>query len=250
MSGAKLGGLVTLLSAMTLLMAFGACSALAEFGSKWLVLTSGEATKTAEELPVTLKGELPTGGKLALVAKIGGLKIEMTCTAAEVIGMKLEGEGNIPAGGKLKLAGCKIFLNGAENKPCEPHTKGATAGTVETAKLRGDLGLHPLKNEKGEIIAFHGPIRIEPEVGLTLMIVLMGEGCTIGEEGVIFGTLYFKDSEGSIETHRVKHSIEEGAGSSVLMFGEKAENMAQLNGNVLLSLSGAHSGLKWGGMIG
>lgn len=242
--------IATLLGALTLLIALYAGSARAETGAKWLVLTSGEAVKTAEELPVTLKGELPAGSKLILIAKFAGVKDEVSCTAAELIGMKLEGEGSIPAGGKLKLAGCKIFLNGAESKPCEPHTKGAPAGTLETTKLRGDLGLHPLKNEKGEVIALHGPIRIEPEVGLKLVIVLMGEECAMGEEGLIAGTLYFKDSEGSIETHRVKHSIEEGPGSSVLMFGEKAENLVHIAGSMLLSLGGTHSGLKWSGMIG
>src|SRR6185503_7988803 len=97
----------------------------------WLVLTSAGVTKTTSELSVELKGELEGSTKEALLSKILGIKIEKTCTGVTLVGMKLEGEGNIAPGGKLKFTGCKLFLNGEESTECTPHTSGAPIGTIE-----------------------------------------------------------------------------------------------------------------------
>lgn len=172
--------------------------------------------------------------------------------------MKLEGESEISAGTKLKFTGCKIFLNGVESGVCVPHTTGAPPGTLETNRLKGDLGLHFLKdakgefirNEKGEII-LHGPIKLTPETGETYMVMELGSGeCSIGDKVPIIGTFYGHDAEGSIETHRTSHLLEEGPGTAVWVISKTEEHKVILDGSVLLTLTGVHAGLKWGGMIG
>jgi hypothetical protein len=247
----------TLISAVTLFLLVNVTGAFAEAGSRWLILTSIETIKTTEELPVSLTGEMV--GKETLLTKLVGVKFEKTCSAVEITGLKLEGESSIAPGAKLKFTGCKIFINGVESKVCIPHTSGAPAGTLETNKLRGDLGLHPLKNAKGEFIKnekgeiiLHGPIRLDPEAGETYMTLELGTGeCSVGEKVPILGTFYAHDVEGGgIETHRVKHLIEEGPGTAVWIISKTEEHKVILDGQALLYLNGAHSGLKWGGMIG
>jgi hypothetical protein len=260
MTKAGLRAAGSLIGTVTLLMTVSVTGALAEAGSQWLVLTSGGLTKTTKELPVGVTGEISAGSKEVLLTKIAGAKIEKTCTSVETPGLKLEGESSIAPGAKLKFTGCKIFLNGAESKVCVPHTSGAPAGTLETTKLRGDLGLHFLLNEKGEKIKdektgeviLHGPIRLEPEVGETYMMLELGEECSIGEKVPIFGTFYAHDvgNKSGIETHQVKHVIEEGPGTTVWILNKTEEHKVILDGSATLFLNGAHAGLKWGGMIG
>lgn len=259
MTRAGLRAAGSLIGAVTLLLAFNVTGALAEAGSQWLVLTSVGVTKTTKELPVGVTGEMTSGSKEVLLTKILGVKFEKTCSFLEIIGMKLEGESNIAAGAKLKFTGCKIFLNGVESKVCVPHTSGAPDGTLETNKLHGDLGLHFLLNAKGEKIKdektgeviLHGAIRLEPEVGETYMTLELGhEECAIGEKVPILGTFYAHDAENAIETHQVKHIIEEGPGTAVWVISKTEEHKVILDGSATLFLNGAHAGLKWGGMIG
>ena len=255
MSRARVG-VASLVGAAALLMAISASDAFAEAGSHWFILTSEGAVKTTQELPVSVSGKIE--GKEVLLTKILGIKFEKTCTSVEVTGMKLEGESEISSGSKLKFTGCKIFLNGSESKACVPHTSGAPAGTIETLKLKGDLGLHFLKdskgefirNEKGEII-LHGPIKLVPEAGETYMVLELGTGeCAVGQKVPIIGTFYAHDAEGSIETHRASHLIEEGPGTAVWVISKTEEHKVILDGSALLTLTGAHAGLKWGGAIG
>jgi len=245
---------------MALFMTVIVTGALAEAGSQWLVLTSGGAIKTTNELPVSVTGKIGAGSKEALLTKIAGVKVEKSCTTVETIGLKLEGESSIAAGAKLKFTGCKMFLNGVESKACVPHTSGAPAGTLETTKLRGDLGLHFLLNAKGEKIKdektgeviLHGPIQLIPEVGETYMTLELGEECSIGEKVPIIGTFYAHDvgNKSGIETHQVEHVIEEGPGTAVWVISKTEEHKVILDGSAALTLSGAHIGLKWSGMIG
>jgi hypothetical protein len=148
-----------------------------------------------------------------------------------------------------------------ESKVCIPHTSGAPAGTLETNKLRGDLGLHFLLNAKGEKIKdektgeviLHGPIQLLPEVGEIYMTLELGSGeCAIGEKVPIIGTFYAHDVENKsgIETHQVKHVIEEGPGTAVWVISKTEEHKVILDGSAVLFLNGADVGLKWGGMIG
>lgn len=253
----RVGTAISTLSAIALLASVSAGGAAAETGAKWLIFTSGGVEKRADELPAVLNGKLE-GSEEVLLTEILKIEVEKTCTAVEITGMKLEGEGGISPG-KLKFTGCKVLLNKKENKECVPHSPGAPPGTIETNKLRGDLGLHTLKdkfgeyirNAKGEII-LHAPIRMEPETGSVFMTMEMGSLCPIGTKVPIGGILYGKDSEIEkifLSNPLIEHLFIEGPGSNVWVISETAEHKVTLDGGMLLFLSSTHSGLKWAGSL-
>src|SRR4051794_7719385 len=85
-------------------MAFAAGAAQAEVGAKWLILNSLGQVKTGSELPALLEGEIENK-TASLLAKVLGISIQILCTAETLVGVKLEGEGSLTNGGKVKYTG-------------------------------------------------------------------------------------------------------------------------------------------------
>src|SRR5690242_16456203 len=72
------------------------------------------------------------------------VKLELSCEIVNLNNLKLEKEGLITEGGKVKFKGCKA-LNGGKTTTCEPHTAGQVAGTIVTEELKGQLSLNGAK---------------------------------------------------------------------------------------------------------
>lgn len=199
--------------------------------AEWQILTSGGIVKTGKELNAMLNGELESGVKEILLSEILKIKVEKTCSAVELINVKLVGESKI-SGGRLKFTGCTISLNGKLNAACTPHVKGAPPGTLETMELKGE--------------AAAGLIKIEPSGGTQFLTMELSESCPIGEKVSINGVLYAKDCENQLATHLVKHLVEEGSGTDMWLISNTAEHKVHLDGSAWGFLGGAHTGLKWG----
>src|SRR5689334_2095645 len=137
------------------LMAFFASAAQAE--GEWLVLkadgklySGAEIEANAEKFEI-LELENKTG---ALLSEIGTTKIDILCTALELIDALLNATGGIKEGAKIKFTGCKLLSGGAnglekEQTKCVPKTNGGPLGTVETLPFHAQLKLHKLSN--GEV---------------------------------------------------------------------------------------------------
>jgi hypothetical protein len=239
--GLKAVSLFVMAAAITAAMAGGAQ---AEAGAKWLILSGGVA-KTGEELPAEVVGSLENNDA-SLLSKIVGIKTKFLCTAATLVGVKLEGEGKLTNGSKLKYTGCKTYLNEELAPECETHSAGQPVGTLELNALKGELVLHePSAGVK------EGVTKAEPKEGETFISMELGAACPIGNKVPIIGKLFFKDCEGKLTTHLVTHLIEElKALTTLWTISKTAEHVSTVDGSVLVKLAGAHTGLSWGGMPG
>jgi hypothetical protein len=236
MNRSKLG-LIGLCVAALGVMAFSASAAQAEAGANWLILTSSGALKTGGELHATVTGSLENNLGILLTTVLG-IKTEILCTAATLIGVSLEGTGSLTNGGKVKFTGCSLDLNGAAAPECEVHSTGQPIGTLETSPFKGLLVL----------IGGVGRILIEPKEGETFANFNMGEECPIGENIPFRGKLVLKDCENKLTTHLVTHLFEEDTvNSDIWVLNKTAEHKATIDGSTLASLTGAHVGLRWAG---
>jgi hypothetical protein len=247
-------GLLGLCAVVLGVMAFSASAAQAETGAKWLILTEetfknekGETehkVKTAEELSAAVQGELENSDG-SLLSKIVGIKVKFLCTAATLIGVKLEGNGSLTSGGRVKFTGCVTYLNEELAPECEPKTTGEPLGTLLSNEGKGLLVLHePSPGVK------EGVTRIEPKVGTTFITLTLGASCPIGNTVPIIGKLFVKDCEGKLTTHLVTHLIEElKALTKLWTISETPEHVATIDGSAKVFLAGVgHAGLAWGGM--
>lgn len=199
---------------------------------EWLV---GKAKVTVSLLP-QLKMSLE-GGDETLLSKVLGVKVEKLCTAAELIEAKLEADGKISSGAKIKLSGCQIKLNGTLSKACEPHT-GGMKGVIITKGLKGLLVLH-----EGA-----GIFQLKPASGETFMTFEMGEECAVGEEIPVGGTLTLKDQ--ALTTEAVEHLVTEGPLTNLWFVSNTPEHQVVADGGVIFSLAGEHAGMQWSGVPG
>ena len=248
-------GLLGLCAVVLGVMAFSASAAQAESTAVWLILTEetfknekGETehkVKTGAELPAVVEGSLENN-EGSLLSKITGIAVQFKCTAATLVGVKLEKEGKLTEGGKVKFTGCKTFLNGAEATECVPHSGSEPAGTLLSNEGKGLLVLHePSAGVK------EGVTRIEPKTGATFITLTLGASCPIGNSVPIIGKLFVKDCEGKLTTHLVKHLIEElKALTKLWTISETAEHVATIDGSAMVFLGSPHTGLAWGGMPG
>jgi hypothetical protein len=209
-------------------IAIGASAAESEAGGEWLVL---------DALSLALDAELENS-KATLLTKILGALTHISCTAATLIGVKLEGEGSLTNGGKVLFTGCSVAINGKSAPECEVKSTGKAVGTVETLELKGLIVLHKLASGTLDEL-----VRIEPKAGTTFVNLQMGEECPIGEDVPVAGKLFLKDAGNAFLSHQVTHLIEEGPLTQLTAL----KNPATIDGSLNVFLTGVHAGLLWGG---
>jgi hypothetical protein len=246
--------LLGLCAALFAVMAFSASGAQA---AKWLILMENGEVLTGEQLKAEVKGEKDSA-VIALDSKALGIEFQVLCTNFQTIGVSLEGEGKITEGGKVSFSGCSVDTNGKANPECEASAGGGAAGTIITNAGKGQLVLHVLqelkvKNEKGEEVIVKdttGLTKIEPkEAGKPFVTISLGPKCPVGESLPVNGVLYLKDCENMVELHLVRHLVEQGPLTELWVTNNNnAEHKATLLGSGWILLSGAHTGLSFGGM--
>jgi hypothetical protein len=205
------------------------------------VATAG-APLDAASLPAKLAGKVE-GASVSLLSKVLGIKIQVSCTAGELLNAKLVGKGQLSTGFKAKFTGCKAVKAGtSENlSGCFPHSTGQLekSGIIETNKLKGEIVSH----EGAALVA------IQAETGEEFVNILMGEICAVGESLPLFGKLFLKDTNGEFEAHTVAHLLEQGPLTKLYVITDIAEHLeTSIDGSASFSLTEAHLGLKWGAM--
>jgi hypothetical protein len=228
------------------LIGLAASAVQAETGAKWNVVNAkGELVevKAGGLLPTIRLIEVETGE--TLLTQVAGVKIEKKCTGYELLGAKLEAEGKIASGVKVRFTGCKFILNGKVSAACEPHTNGQGKGVLESTAAKGLLVLHKLASGVLDPI-----VRIEPVVGETFMVLETGEECAIGEEMTLVGKLTLKDAQNELTTEKAVHLIEEGPLTEMWFLTKTPEHLVRFDGGAIGELSGEHKGLKVSGTPG
>src|SRR5699024_680232 len=119
-----------------------------------------------------------------LTTKISGTKVEVLCTGAQPVGIKLESNGSLTLGFQVKFSGCLTKLGGTTSGPCEPNSGGKEPGAIVSKALKGLL----INNEGRSLV------RLEPKEGETLATIETSEKCTIGKSIPLIGKLTLKDS--------------------------------------------------------
>jgi hypothetical protein len=218
------------------LMALGASAAQAEPGNAWVILdANGVKYLVTSSLLPALKSEPENESEILEANSFeGSVHVEVRCTGSELVGIHLGEEGKLNEGGKVLLTGCTVWINGEAVEECKVHSAGNPVGTVSTNSLKGLLKLH--NNELVLLLA--------PTKGTELIRYLMGSECVLGEELPVLGYVVDKDCEEFIETHLVKHLLEEDA--SLTLIGVLDDPSAQILGSRLVSLRGQHLALRWG----
>ena len=126
----------------------------------WKVQESNLSTKLSPSLVITeLEGKDET-----LLSQILKIKFEKLCTAAELIGAKLETEGKVSSGAKVRFSGCVVKLNGVLAPECTPHTAGEEKGVIVTNASKGLIVLNEGK----------GLLLLTPASGEAFMTVELG----------------------------------------------------------------------------
>jgi hypothetical protein len=214
-------------------MAFGAGAAQAETGAKWLIVDPDSKTLDAANLSAALGAEMENN-HFTLLTNAFGSSTNFLCGKLVFIGFFLEKEGSLTKGGKTQFRECLLILNEVVI-PCTVHSPGAAPGVIESYSLKGLLVLHELKPSgvKDELI------RIEPAEGILFTLIECEE-----IEFPITGKLFLKDSLNELLTHKVVHLVQEGPLSTLAVAG-KAPMV--IDGSANLFLTGAHTGLRWGG---
>jgi hypothetical protein len=242
------------LSALVLgLMALAASSAQAEAGAKWTVGGTDAGTLKAS---VQL-GALTGTGKAVLSTKIGGTSVKFLTTATpELIGVKLEGEGKLTTGGKVKFTGVHTELgnSGTASGPCKPlgtAEADATLGIITSAAGKGELVLH----ENAATKVKSGVTKIQPESGTVFGKLFFGAECSLPEEVPVItkaggNGLVLTDPLG-VGNELVTHEITELAALTELWtISVTEEHKATVTGSASVVLTSPHNALKWKGTPG
>jgi hypothetical protein len=232
--------LIVPLTLMLGLMAIGATAAQAEPGAHWNV----NGAPVTNALKVEGQGSIENNDGTFLT-KVGLSKVEILCTAGQLIDVLLEESG---AGhGKARGEGCITKLNGTTAGACVPHSPGAANGVIESNALKGLLQLHtPATGPKVAIG------ELAPEAGEVYVTLILGKAapekneCAIGEKFNITGKGLVKDCQGEGEVEKVTHLVEEGP-LSTIRFGS---NPATIDGSANVFLVGAHKGMTSSGIPG
>jgi|SRR5689334_21345689 len=242
------------------LMAVFASAAQAE--GHWLVLET-VGGKLVEE--PTLKTERFEGSLEnntgALLSEIGTTKIDIVCTAGELLDALLNNTGGVQEGGKVKFTGCKFFSGGKdglekEQPKCQPKTTGAAAaGEVETKPAHALLKLHELllkpnpETGKEEVVK-EDTLLILPDNTTTQLAaeLELGASCAFGELLPIFGHLAVWDCLGRAAglKHALTHLITEFSPLTTLALfavrGKTGAKNASVDGSANIKL---HSDREW-----
>jgi hypothetical protein len=236
---------IALLGLCVAVVSMMAMSAGAAHGAvlSWLILNAAHTTAT--ELKAALAAETDTT-HLTLDGEVAGLKIAVTCTGIDLVGANLEVGGKLTNGFKFVLLGCKVYRQAplTEEYKCIVKSPGAPAGTIESGELKGELVL-----VGAELL-----IKIEPvagPAGTFKLIRFEGPECPLPEHVTVHGTLYLKDCQGFMTTHKLKHLFESAAASTALYIGAHSAKQLEVTkwlGSFWVKLAGAHAGLEWSGM--
>jgi hypothetical protein len=253
------------------LMALAAGSAQAETGSKWTVggvVTGSESTSLKAEVKISSllktkkeEEEKTSNGLATLLTKIAGAKVWfLTRNNPELVGVKLEGEGKLTTGGKVKFTGLATDLNEKSSPVCTPYGVPVTKeekekGTVTSKEGKGELVLHEFKNEKGETKK-EGVTKILPKEGNVFAVLYFGEECSLPAEVPVITKkeggkgLVLKEPKGTLNTEEETHEITENSLTELWTISETEEHKATVDGTAVVALAGAHAGLKWKGTPG
>ncbi len=233
-------GLLALCAMVLGVMAVSASAAQA--AAQWLILDTNGTVLDAANLNASL-GATIENEDAALLTHILGINVRILCKSANLINVKLIGEGKLSEG-KVQFGGCLTFLNEVDNTSCKPHSKGAEPGTVETELGLGNIVLHELTGgTKDELTLIH------PVVGTTFVTLEMEETCPIGSKVPVSGELFLKDCENAFLTHKVTHLIEQGPLTELWVLNKNKEHLeTSIDGSANIFLTGAtHTGLSWAG---
>jgi hypothetical protein len=237
-------GVCALVLALT---ALASASAKAETGAEWLVEDKFGNFIDASELKASVVSNGFEGGLGSLLTKILGMSVTISCTAFELVGVKLEGNGSITKGSKGSFTGCTVSLNGTFSAKCKPHSAGDPEGTIRTSESKGLIVLHALQEIiEGKKVELKIPlVRVEPSSGETLATINMGAECPIGELVPVRGKLTLEDS--LVELSTVVHFFTQSHLTDLWVLNKNAEHSAATDGTGLVKLGGEHSGRPWDG---
>jgi len=238
------------------LMAFAA-SAQAEVGAKWTVAGTDAGTlkaelKLTELLKIKAEEAEPT---VALLTKIAGAKVWfLTHKTPELIGIKLEGEGKLTTGGKVKFIGVTTDLNEKSSVVCTPLgtlNKDETLGTITSKEGKGELVLHTTGTGSKE-----GVTQILPKEGNVFATLFFGEECSLPAEVPVITKkeggkgLVLKEPKGVLGTEQATHEITENSLTELWTISETEEHKATIDGTAVVGLTGTDLGLSWKGTPG
>jgi hypothetical protein len=209
-----------------------ATTAQAEEGASWKI-----EGKDASSLSAAISIKEIESHDATLTTKVGGTKVEVLCTGAQPIGIKLEANGSITSGSQVRFSGCLTKLNGTTSGPCEPNNGGKEPGAILSKALKGLLITH-----EGA-----GLLRLEPKEGETLATIETTETCSVGKEVPLIGKLTLKDS--SLETEAETHLVVEGSLTELWVLSKTEEHKATIGGSMIVQLAGIHAGKKWKGAV-
>ena len=248
MSRSKLGLLGLCVIALSL-MAFAVSSASA---AEWLILNAKGEVKTAKELNASLVGEFEPKTDGTLLTHLLGLSLGVLCTGVTLSGAKLIGGGAVSSGFKVIFTGCTVREepSGKAIGNCTVDNPGGTAGTIATNESKGQL------QTNGEILIESNTTVVEGSktVGVFTQQKYAGTECPLASLGTtpVKGVLWFKDCEGKVETHLIKHLIQESTahGHTLWMGADNAEHLeTSIDGSELVFLATEHAGLSWGATL-
>lgn len=247
----RLGLKVLSLSALVLgLMAISTAGvAQAETGASWTYINP--ATKVLETFKGTLKPvavaslEEKTTGSLEFKTA-GGTEVAFTCTAFALEGSPALLENGGVSEGQATFTGCETFLNGKVSAACVPKTNKGALKTIQTNKAVGLLELHKLATSSDDVTLLTPTVKNAKGETLATTIEL-GEECSIGTKVEVTGSLVIYDCPPStILEHKVTHLIEEFPALRLL---KALGQPSKVLGSALVSLTGAHKGFEWAGLV-
>lgn len=213
------------------LCAYAAGAAKAEKGASWMV--NGKNIESESTLKPLLQSTVEN--EMLLLFTIAGISGKVLCKGMQFVNFRLLGEGTLSEG-KIKFSECETYVEGKLTKECAPKTGGAS-GIIESAPGPALLGL----------AGGQGVIKFKPGKGEFFMVFEMGEECALGVNISIVGELVLKDCQNKMKEELVSHLLEADASSTLKVVGA-AGKPATLEGSILVTLAGEHTGLKWSGL--
>jgi hypothetical protein len=219
----------------TCTMSFAVSSAQA---ANWLILNSKGEVKTGTELSAILAGRIEFT-LVGLSTHLVKLPVEVSCGIGSLTNAKLEASGQLTKGFTAQFTAC-VTRNAAtkvELPECGVKAGGSGLfGIIVTNALKGQL-------------QSNGETEIKP-VGTEFAKLEFEAGCVLPSPTTLSGTLFVEDCEGKAAEHLVEHLIKQGVGTSLFVGADNKEHLeTSLVGTMLVSLSGEHSGLKWGAIF-
>jgi len=219
------------------LMALTTGSAQATVGSGWFYNGALLAEALKPEVQATLENSM--GSLLTTIANKG---IHILCTAMKLIGWTIF-DPNGQTLGKADFSGCEFLelLAGGGTKKisaCTPIAEGVP-GLIVTNFLKGLIELHEPSPGVRE-----GFVKISPDTGTVLALIVLGEECAFGAHLTVSGTIGVKDCNHEFPVEKVTHLFEPVLQALVINGGATA---ATLDGSANVSLAGIHVGRTWSG---